>query len=95
MRSASDQSEKEWSRESFSEAQAKEDKVSTTLNWGNNAIATYSGKLAAVAQFLRTARRKPLLKAMVDVKQTDVILNDTLWADTSFAGSGGLGQRWM
>ena len=61
------------------EAQAKEDKVSTTLNWGNNAIATYSGKLAAVAQFLRTAGEKPLLKAMVDVKQTDVILNDTLW----------------
>ena len=61
------------------EAQAKYDKVSTTLNWGNNAIATYSGKLAAVAQFLRTAGEKPLLKAMVDVKQTDVILNDTLW----------------
>lgn len=61
------------------EAQAKDDKVSTTLNWGNNAIATYSGKLAAVAQFLRTAGEKPLLKAMVDVKQTDVILNDTLW----------------
>ena len=30
------------------EAQAKEDKVSTTLNWGNNAIATYSGKVKSL-----------------------------------------------
>lgn len=61
------------------DAQAKEDNVSTTLNWGNNAAVTYSGQLAAVAKFLRTEGEKPLLKAMVDVKPTDVILNDTLW----------------
>ena len=52
------------------DAQAKDDKVSTTLNWGNN---------AAVAKFLRTEGEKPLLKATVDVKPTDIILNDTLW----------------
>ncbi len=61
------------------DAQAKDDNVSTTLDWGNNAAATYSGKLAAVAKFLRTSGEKSLLKAMVDVKPTDVILNDTLW----------------
>lgn len=61
------------------DAQAKNDNVSTTLNWGNNAITTYSGQVAAVAQFLRTEGEKPLLKAIVDVKPTDVILNDTLW----------------
>ena len=61
------------------DAQAKDDNVSTTLNWGNSAVATYSGQLAAVAKFLRTEGEKPLLKAMVDVKPTDVILNDTLW----------------
>ena len=61
------------------DAQAKDDNVSTTLNWGNNAAVTYSGQLAAVAKFLRTEGEKPLLKATVDVKSTDVILNDTLW----------------
>lgn len=61
------------------DAHAKDDVVSTTLNWGNGAAVTYSGQLAAVAKFLRTEGDKPLLKAVVDVKQTDVILNDTLW----------------
>lgn len=61
------------------DAQAKEDVISTTLNWGNSAAVTYSGQLAAVAKFLRTEGEKPLLKAVVDVKPTDVILNDTLW----------------
>ena len=61
------------------DAQAKDDNVSTTLNWGNNAAVTYSGQLAAVAKFLRTEVEKPLLKATVDVKPTDIILNDTLW----------------
>ena len=61
------------------DAQAKDDNISTTLNWGNNAAVTYSGQLAAVAKFLRTEGEKPLLKAMVEVKPTDIILNDTLW----------------
>lgn len=61
------------------DAQAKDDNVSTTLNWGNSAAVTYSGQIAAVAKFLRTEGEKPLLKAVVDVKPTDVILNDTLW----------------
>lgn len=61
------------------DAQAKDDNVSTTLNWGNSASATYSGKVAAAAKFLRTEGEKTLLKTVVDVKQTDIILNDTLW----------------
>lgn len=61
------------------DAQAKGDNISTTLNWGNSAAVTYSGQLAAVAKFLRTEGEKPLLKAMVEVKPTDIILNDTLW----------------
>ena len=61
------------------DAQAKNDNISTTLNWGNSAAVTYSGQLAAVAKFLRTEGEKPLLKAMVEVKPTDIILNDTLW----------------
>lgn len=35
------------------EAYAHDDQVQTSLNWGNNGIATYSGKLAAMAQFVR------------------------------------------
>ena len=61
------------------DAQAKDDNISTTLNWGNSAAVTYSGQLAAVAKFLRTEGEKHLLKAMVEVKPTDIILNDTLW----------------
>ena len=61
------------------DAQAKDDNISTTLKWGNSAAVTYSGQLAAVAKFLRTEGEKPLLKAMVEVKPTDIILNDTLW----------------
>ena len=61
------------------DAQAKDDNIGTTLNWGNSAAVTYSGQLAAVAKFLRTEGEKPLLKAMVEVKPTDIILNDTLW----------------
>lgn len=61
------------------DAQAKDDQVLTTLNWGNNLTTTYSGQLATVATFLRTKGEKPLLKTTVDIKPTDVILNDTLW----------------
>nr|WP_294480123.1 translocation/assembly module TamB domain-containing protein [uncultured Bacteroides sp.] len=61
------------------DAQAKDNNVSTTLNWGNSAAVTYSGQIAAVAKFLRTEGEKPLLKATVDVNPTDIILNDTLW----------------
>lgn len=61
------------------DAQAKDDIINMTLNWGNNESVTYSGQFAAAAKFLRTEGDKPLLKTVVDIKQTDVILNDTLW----------------
>ena len=35
------------------EAYAHNDQVQTSLNWGNNGMVTYSGKLAAMAQFVR------------------------------------------
>jgi len=61
------------------DAQAQNDSVSTTLNWGNNTAVTYSGQLAAVARFMRTSGESPLLKAIVDIAPADIILNDTLW----------------
>lgn len=73
------------------EAQAKDDIIQTSLNWGNSSIVTYSGKLAAAAHFIRTqageqdnkhirsGKGVPPLRTVVDVQKTDIILNDTLW----------------
>ena len=71
------------------EAQAKDDLIQTSLNWGNSSSVTYSGKLAATAHFLRaqteeldnkrSRRAVSALKTIVDVQKTDIILNDTLW----------------
>lgn len=83
------------------EFHAGNDQIQTTLNWGNNGITTYSGKMAAIAQFIRkeaecnqsqepsqhehtkkmlrgNATSAPL-KTLVNIQQTDVIINDTLW----------------
>lgn len=68
------------------EAQAQSNSIQTTLNWGNSSTVTYSGKLAAVAHFIReqkeaneNKRKLPPLKTVIDVQPTNVILNDTLW----------------
>ena len=68
------------------EAQAQNNSIQTTLNWGNSSTVTYSGKLAAVAHFIReqkeaneNKRKLPPLKTVIDVQPTNVILNDTLW----------------
>ncbi|MDE6347433.1 MAG: translocation/assembly module TamB, partial [Bacteroides sp.] len=68
------------------EAQAMNDSIRTTLNWGNSSAATYSGKLSAVARFIREQKgehdgkkKLPPLKTIIDVRPTHVILNDTLW----------------
>ncbi|MDO4164556.1 MAG: translocation/assembly module TamB domain-containing protein [Bacteroides sp.] len=76
------------------DAKAENDRIHTSLNWGNSSTVTYSGKLAAVAQFVRAmdegattkrvTRKKaeqkaPALKTIVDVHPTHVILNDTVW----------------
>lgn len=66
------------------EAQAKNDSVRTTLNWGNNNTATYSAKLDAIAHFIReqqenSHKKLPPLKTVIDIQPTNAILNDTLW----------------
>ena len=79
------------------EAQAKDDRIQAVFNWGNSSAVTYSGKLAAVTQFIRESVREtdggkqhlrsahkgrkdiPALKTIVNVQETDVILNDTIW----------------
>ncbi len=56
-------------------AMARNDSLQTILDWGNNSPVTYSGKLATTAHFTS----KTPLKAVVDIKPTDVIISDTLW----------------
>jgi hypothetical protein len=61
------------------DAEAEQDRLKTTLNWGNNTDVTYGGKMAAVTRFFRTAGKSPILQADIDILPTDVVLNDTLW----------------
>ena len=61
------------------EAFAQNDKVHTSINWGNNAVQTYSGKFSTITSFFKTAGERPLLQAKIDVEPTEVILNDTVW----------------
>lgn len=55
-------------------ARAKDDKMGTTLFWGNNAKETFSGKLDAVTTFLPESDG-----ARIDIRPSDIILNDTVW----------------
>ena len=61
------------------DAEAEQDRLKTTLNWGNNTDVTYGGKMAAVTRFFRTVGKSPILQADIDILPTDVVLNDTLW----------------
>lgn len=61
------------------EAQAQNDRLITTLNWGNNTNVTYGGKIAAFTRFSKTEGHKPLLKVDIDIQPTQVVLNDTVW----------------
>ena len=61
------------------DAEAEQDCLKTTVNWGNNTDVTYGGKLATVARFFKTEGRSPILQADIDILPTEVVLNDTLW----------------
>ena len=73
------------------EAYARNDSVSTILNWGNNGGVTYSGQLSTLTRLVREERTDSLrprhahaeekapLKTIIHVRPTDAILNDTLW----------------
>jgi hypothetical protein len=54
------------------ETKAKDNRLETLLNWGNNTEHTYSGKLSATTIFEGK-------KTRIEVHPTNVILNDTLW----------------
>lgn len=55
---------------------AKDDKLHSTIYWGNNTQLTYSGKIDAIASF-RQDSQKRVLHTRVDIQPSQVILNDT------------------
>lgn len=59
-------------------ARAKNDKMRTTLFWGNNTKQTFSGKLDALTSFSQSPDRKRF-GARIDIRPSDIILNDTVW----------------
>ena len=61
------------------EADARNDRLATTVNWGNNTNVTYGGKFAAHTRFSKTEGNRPLLRADIDILPTKVVLNDTVW----------------
>ena len=60
-------------------AQAKEDRLETELNWGNNTNVTYGGKLKAITTFSKSDAPSPHLQADIEILPTQMILNDSIW----------------
>lgn len=60
-------------------AQAKEDLLETSLNWGNNTNVTYGGKLNTITTFSQSEGPSPLLQADIEILPTQMVLNDTVW----------------
>lgn len=57
---------------------AKNDKLHSTIYWGNNTQLTYSGKIDAIASFRQNSQKR-VLHTRVDIQPSQVILNDTTW----------------
>lgn len=59
---------------------SKDDRINTTINWGNSSQVTYSGKFSAITQLSRLKDgTKSRLVSEIDILETDVIVNDTIW----------------
>ena len=59
------------------ESKAENDKLFTSLYWGNNHEATISGNLKTRTIFANTGDKG--LQATIDIEPTNVIINDTIW----------------
>lgn len=60
-------------------AKAENDELKTSINWGNNAKVTHSGRIAAITNFFKIEGNKPILQANIDIEPTEIILNDSIW----------------
>ncbi len=61
------------------DADAQDDHLTTTVNWGNNTDVTYGGKFVTRTRFSKTESNHPILRADIDIQPTKVVLNDTVW----------------
>jgi hypothetical protein len=61
------------------DATADNDRIKTTVNWGNNTDVTYGGRVSAVARFSMSKGKSPLLQTDIDILPTKVVLNDRTW----------------
>ena len=61
------------------DAEAGQDQLKTTVNWGNNTDVTYGGRVSAVTRFHKTLGKSSSLQADIDILPTTVVLNDTVW----------------
>ncbi|NDV59955.1 translocation/assembly module TamB domain-containing protein [Bacteroides sp. 519] len=61
------------------DTEIKDDKLTASINWGNNSAVTYSGHLEATAKFNRLNENAPSFNTQIDIKPTEIILNDTIW----------------
>ena len=60
-------------------ANAKEDNLTTSLNWGNNTDVTYGGKFEANTHFSKIENNTHGTRADIEIRPTSMVLNDTLW----------------
>ena len=60
-------------------AKAYNDNLDTKINWSNSGIATFCGELSAQSKFSKT---EDFTETNVNVKPTQLILNDTIWQVT-------------
>lgn len=61
------------------DVQAQDNSLVTRMNWGNNTTSTYSGDFLTESTFSRAEGKNSPLKTEINIKPTDVILNDTIW----------------
>ena len=62
------------------QAYVRNDSLEASVNWGNNGVRTYSGRLAALTHFERVEKdRESALKTTVHVQPSDIVISDTLW----------------
>lgn len=59
-------------------SRVNDDKLKTTIHWGNNVPSTFSGMVEAITSF-RKSEESNRLSTMIDLRPSKIILNDTIW----------------
>ncbi len=61
------------------EAEARDNRLVTTVNCANNTNVTYGGKFVTHTHFRKTEGTHPVLQADIDIQPSKIVLNDTIW----------------